>query len=356
MVQGEPLKMRVAIFTLYDTEGASSNYRIYQYLNNIKIYADVQVFCFWPNKYVSKYMTNKEKYKVQIGITYLISLIKRVIQILYFAPNYETIIIQKAVVPKIKNDFMANIKKKNRNIIFDVDDAIYLEPRDNSDAIASKATTVMCGSQTLIKHYSKFNRNTIFVPTVENDKVYDHFRNDTFENKVIGWLGTNTNLPNLDLIVNPVNRIIDKHPEVSFHLICDQDGGFGTKIKNLVFIKWDKDTVMSELSKFTVGIMPLVDNETNRGKCGFKLIQYMTMGKPVVGSPVGENRIIINFGGYAAKDEWEWKIALERLLFDQKVYQKWCKTIDDKFYKSYSYKSNCERIKVAICGSMKGGS
>jgi glycosyltransferase involved in cell wall biosynthesis len=64
-----------------------------------------------------------------------------------------------------------------------------------------------------------------------------------------------------------------------------------------------------------IGIMPLPDEPWARGKCGYKLIQYMACGLPVIASPVGVNSDIVNDGvnGYLACSEHEWEAAIRRL-------------------------------------------
>lgn len=340
--------MKVAIFTLYGTDGPSSQYRVYQYLESIKEYAYVKTYEFWPNIYTNKYMTNRKKSVVQIGALYIINAIKRIFQMLIVAPRYETVIIQKAIVPKCKFTFLTRVLAKKRKIIFDIDDAMYLDRMDNSDKIASRSSLVICGNTVLYNHYKKMSKNIILLPTVENESNYIKYRHNTFEDKIIGWLGTSSNLPNLELIVNPVNTIIERHPEVSFHLICDKSGGYENKIKNLKFIKWEKTSAIQEMSKFTVGIMPLVNNASNRGKCGFKLIQYMTMRKPVIGNPVGENATILEYGGIAADSYEDWIEALESLLFNKNNYDHYCKKIEDDFSEKYSYEKNSKILKQWI--------
>src|SRR6185437_2370266 len=71
-------------------------------------------------------------------------------------------------------------------------------------------------------------------------------------------------------------------------------------------------------SKFDIGIMPLVDNEFQKGKCGLKLLQYMAAGLPTAASPVGVNKEIVRQGvtGFLVRTETEWQQALENLISD----------------------------------------
>ena len=103
-------------------------------------------------------------------------------------------------------------------------------------------------------------------------------------------------------------------------------------------VPWTEATEVASISQFDVGIMPLVDESFERGKCGYKLIQYMACGLPVVASPVGVNRQIVEHGvnGFLAETQEDWALALKTLIADaglrermgragrDKVEQKFC--------------------------------
>lgn len=57
---------KVAIFTLYDDKGASSQYRAFLFKKDIDSNFDAQWYCFWDNNYVTKYMHNKKKFAIEI--------------------------------------------------------------------------------------------------------------------------------------------------------------------------------------------------------------------------------------------------------------------------------------------------
>ena len=89
-------------------------------------------------------------------------------------------------------------------------------------------------------------------------------------------------------------------------------------------IAWSEKTEAASISSFDIGIMPLVDEPFERGKCGYKLIQYMACGLPVVASPVGVNCHIVEHGvnGFLADTPEEWEQALRTLLADSGLRQR----------------------------------
>jgi glycosyltransferase involved in cell wall biosynthesis len=62
--------------------------------------------------------------------------------------------------------------------------------------------------------------------------------------------------------------------------------------------------------------MPLTDDAWSRGKCAFKLLQYMAVSLPCVASPVGANTeaVIDGFNGFHAAADVDWERGLERLI------------------------------------------
>ena len=330
---------KLAVFTLYDEKGASSQYRAYIFKEILDKQFETNWYYFWDNTYVTKYMRNKKKYPLQIIFKYICSAVKRWYQLNFLASKVDVIFLQKASIPKVHNHFLKKAKKNGVKIIFDVDDAIYLTSGDNSDDIAKIADEIICGNQNLYEHYSKINPHTVVLPTIENTFRYEKYWRNTFDDKKIGWIGSKTTIPNLELIVSPINNIVERHPEVKFYIISDSPLNYTEKIKNCYFIKWDKEKYIECLSDFTVGIMPLEDNEFNRGKCGFKLIQYLNMKKPVIGSGVGVNESIIRGNGIVANTEEEWENALEFLLYNKDGYEKFVKNINRDFFKTYHIKN-----------------
>jgi glycosyltransferase involved in cell wall biosynthesis len=89
-------------------------------------------------------------------------------------------------------------------------------------------------------------------------------------------------------------------------------------------VPWSEETEVRSLMSNDIGIMPLTDSSFERGKCGYKLIQYMACGLPVVASPVGINRELIENGvnGFLAETLEDWEVSIKTLVEDCELRRK----------------------------------
>ena len=213
-------------------------------------------------------------------------------------------------------------------IVADYDDAFFHRYDQNNsflirnllknkiDSVMEYADMVLAGNNYLLERAKLSNRNVKLFPTVVDINKFKNsnpIKDDVF---TIGWIGSPGTANYLKIIEDALKEVsLDK--DIKINLI----GANKIKINSVSinYIKWDENTEVEEISKFDVGIMPLPDNSWERGKCGFKLIQYLSCNLPVIGSPVGVNReIIINgVNGFQANSTDEW-IKYIRLLKDDK--------------------------------------
>jgi glycosyltransferase involved in cell wall biosynthesis len=62
---------------------------------------------------------------------------------------------------------------------------------------------------------------------------------------------------------------------------------------------WSETTEVADILSFDVGIMPLPDSPWERGKCGYKLIQYMACARPVIVARAGGAAELFKEGDHA---------------------------------------------------------
>jgi glycosyltransferase involved in cell wall biosynthesis len=129
----------------------------------------------------------------------------------------------------------------------------------------------------------------------------------------IVWIGSPTTAPYLKLLFEPL-RVLSL--QVPFILRVIGSSHFEIPGVQLEVLAWSEDTEVDNINACDIGIMPLPDTPWEQGKCGYKLIQYMACGLPVVASPVGANVEIVQQGenGFLATSDDEWVSALTKLL------------------------------------------
>lgn len=116
---------------------------------------------------------------------------------------------------------------------------------------------------------------------------------------------------------------------------------------------WTEASEVDAMRAFHVGIMPLPDLPWERGKCGFKLVQCMGAGRPVVASPVGANAEIVRDGveGFHATDPASWTAALGRLRDDAALRECMGAAGRQRVASSYSVRAVAPRLADVLRGS-----
>jgi glycosyltransferase involved in cell wall biosynthesis len=132
----------------------------------------------------------------------------------------------------------------------------------------------------------------------------------------VGWIGSRSTRPYLSVISAALGRVLAQRPDARVAVMADAAPELPFDVE---FTPWSEDAEVPWLQSLSVGVMPLTDDAWSRGKCGFKLLQYMACGVPAVASPVGANVVISDEGAAArlAGDEDAWVSALVALLDDQ---------------------------------------
>lgn len=196
--------------------------------------------------------------------------------------------------------------------VFDVDDAIWHgKPFGKSQAIASakRADHILAGNAYLADWFSKHNKNITVVPTsIDGEKFFPQ-QKEVGEEFVIGWTGSCENYRYLFKIREALLRFFEKCPFAKLLIIGNKTPDcIGLPPDRIEYHQWTEDNEAVLLRRMDIGIMPLDDNDWTRGKCAFKLIQYMASGLPSVVSPVGMNREVLSLGdlgfGAISIDDW----------------------------------------------------
>jgi glycosyltransferase involved in cell wall biosynthesis len=207
--------------------------------------------------------------------------------------------------------------------IYDMDDAFYLRYKtgrlraakavlgEKFDGVMARASEITAGSSVLSHYAEKHNSRVTYLPTVLDTDRYVPLSGERRQAFTVGWIGSPTTATYLRSIIEPLSALGREGP-VNLVVV----GGKAPRIPdvNVIQAEWTEQTEIAHLNSFDVGVMPLNDDEWARGKCAFKLIQYMACGVPVVASRVGANLDVVTPEcGFLASTPEEWLAALREL-------------------------------------------
>lgn len=259
------------------------------------------------------------------------------------------------VGPPVFEWIIARLYRKK--IIYDFDDAIWIPSASSANKIAlhfkwfskvasicKMASTVTAGNQYLADFAGRYCKNVVIIPTVvETEKVHDQVQDHAVAVPAVGWTGTLTTLKYLELVL-PVLQRLQERIDFTFIVIANSDPQL--PLKNYRYITWKGPTEVTDLLNMHIGIMPLEDGELEKGKCGFKAIQYMSLGIPALVSPVGVNTAIVEDGvnGYICTTGQDWEDKIYLLLKDNNLRASLGKAARKKIVEKYSVKATEEKF------------
>jgi aminomethyltransferase len=307
-------------------QAASQRFRFEQYLNlldseNIEYYLSPYLDTkSWSNFY-------KKGFFIQKAIGLIRGMFRRILSLAQLH-KYDYVFIHREsspVGPPIYEYLVAKVFGKK--IIFDFDDAIWLSNSSESNrffaplkwhsnvfSICNWSYKVSVGNEYLRNTALIHNKQVFINPTtIDTENLHNQIKDHHDETKVIGWKGSHSTIKYLEPIFPILKKLKEKY-NFKFIVISDEPPEFNHD--EFEFIKWNKENEISDLLRINIGIMPLTKDPWSEGKCGFKALQYMSLGVPALVSPVGVNETIVDHGinGFVCKTDQDWVHCLSKLL------------------------------------------
>jgi glycosyltransferase involved in cell wall biosynthesis len=256
--------------------------------------------------------------------------------------------------------------------VFDFDDAIFLPSVSGvSEAnrfiaawkfpgkfatIIRLSDQVIAGNDYLAAYARRFNGTVTMIPTcVDTTKFVPRSDQRESGKLVVGWIGSPTTAPYIRGLANVLRTVASKH---RFVMRISGAGNIielpGVDVENPA---WALDREVSLFNTCDVGVYPLPDDEWSKGKCGFKAIEFMACGVPVVAAAVGVNREIIQDGvnGFLASTEAEWVEKLQRLLEDPALRARFAEAGRRTIEERYSLRAHAPRLAAVLRASAERG-
>lgn len=356
------MERKISVYVRNNEDGPSCFYRVCQYLDDLnshehcvfKIHNAVNRIDFRRNLD----RKNGPLKRVIQGILFFKILINRCVSIhkdLVCKPDM--IIVQREIFPRylpfIARKSLERLLKENI-IVWDFDDDL-LEVKEISisewELLMKYSNKIIATSNYLLGMVSTSAAKKYALPTTDGFFRKYSF-SECFQKRMVEyetvvrlvWVGTAVNLPNvvntLPFIEQVSNRLLGKK-KIELTVVCNiDDESFHRPFDNLSiqFIKWTREKAEMAIIKSHIGLMPLPDTTFSKGKGGFKLIQYMSAGLPVIASAVGMNcEIVAPEMGFLINNDEEWIKALYVLCSDILLWEKYSEESKKRYDNNYSY-------------------
>lgn len=319
--------LRVNAFTRYGREAASTRQRLLQYIPALKAAGiEVESEPLLGNDYVRSLADGGTFSRLDVARSYL-----RRMRSLFSGPGADIIWVYAELFPYLPGWFETLAISRGRAIVYDLDDAFFHTYDASSnplvrgllgrkfEALLRRAAACSCGNAYLQDYASRFCRKTVVIPTVVDTDLYKPRaeQGDPHRPLVIGWIGSPSTWGYLRPIL-PLLAEMSRERGVKVRVVGAGVQAEKDRFPGLELIDWSEDREVADVQAMDIGIMPVPDEIWARGKSGYKLIQYMACGLPVVASPVGVNRDIVDHGisGFQATTLQEWRTFLGLLLDD----------------------------------------
>ncbi|HEY9063030.1 MAG TPA: glycosyltransferase family 4 protein [Pseudobacteroides sp.] len=333
--------MKILLLPKYHAEGASSRYRLYNYIKYFEKRGhsvDVKPLLF--DGYVKNLYARRENSQFDI----VRDILKRMLFLLGNKKKYEMLIIEKELFTNVPY-FVEGIILKGVNYALDYDDAISINYKKSRlkrlffkrkiDNLTNRASVVTVGNKW---YWNELKCAKLwYLPTVVDLEAYNLLDVEKVQKStlIIVWIGSPSTVHYLKTIAGALKKLSKKHDFI-LRVIGADISLEGVRVE---CVKWSQETEFKLIQESDIGIMPLLDTIWEKGKCGFKLIQYMASGLPTVSSPEPANEEITVKGrtGFIASNEDEWVKYMSILLEDRGIRDKMGLEARRRVEENYSY-------------------
>ena len=251
-------------------------------------------------------------------------------------------------------------------IVFDFDDAIFLPSVSDANrfiaalkqpskirSIIRCADHVVAGNEFLADYARRFNPAVTMIPTCVDTNVFVPSarrpgNGSSPSDPVIGWIGSPTTGGYIRSLSTVLQRVRERHRFVL--RVSGAGDRFDIPGVEIANEPWTLDREVHLFNTCDIGVYPLADDEWSKGKCGFKAIEFMACGVPVIAAAVGVNREIIKDGvnGFLASSEGEWVEKLGRLLVDSALRQRFAEAGRRTIEARYSLHVNAPKLAATL--------
>jgi glycosyltransferase involved in cell wall biosynthesis len=342
-----PAPIRMLVLSPFPEQAAGTRFRISHYVPYLEAHGfEVTVDAFFTSSFFRLLYEKRHYLKKAFRFG---GLALRRLAVVRQAGHYDLIFIYREAFPVGPPFVERYLASRGSPIVLDFDDAIYLSNTSEANRFAASlkyvrkvstlvrlSTRVIVGNEYLAQYARQHNPAVTVIPTcVDTTRFVPRSGVRPDGPIVVGWIGSPTTTPYLEGLSGVLRSAREQHP-----FVVRVSGAAGPLAFDGVEIRdepWSLDREVELFNTCDVGVYPLTDDEWARGKCGFKAIQFMACGVPVVASPVGVNQDIIQDGvnGFLAATPDEWVRKLGRLLAEPELRARFAeagrRTIEERY-------------------------
>jgi len=316
--------MKILLLSRYDRLGASSRLRSYQYLEQMRERGHkIDVAPLLSNYYLQRIYAGKRAPLAATAMAY----VRRIVR-MFRSASYDLIWIEYEALPWIPLFLESFLTKSGTPYVVDYDDAVFhrydqhfsktvrLLLGRKIDGVMRGSKLVIAGNEYIAQRAREAGAPHVeIVPTAVDLTRFSRSNPPRRSTFTIGWIGT----PKTEHYLYTIREALrDVCQGGSSRLTTIGSSAIEMNGVPVETRPWQETTEAEELQRIDVGIMPIPDSPWEHGKSGYKLLQYMATARPVIASPVGVNRQIVQHGinGYLASSQEEWKRAFYSLRDD----------------------------------------
>ena len=335
---------KISIYVSNQELKPSNYYRIVQYakrISGVTIYNIYPTFIF---RLMIRYRSTRIRRRIFEKILRIVSnyrIKKYLKKDLNSLPDI--VVVQKSMSKFSSTNQIRKLREKlisNTKFLWDFDDIIFQSKQIQDDEYylyCKYAKNIIVTSNYLKNDLPSECHNKIkILPTTDFDmhisfsKLKDFNRNrlEKMKSEIdLIWLATSSNLDYLVSVLPYLEKTakilkIRYHKQLTLKIVCDKGLDTGCYYLNVRFIKWSREVAIEEVRSASIGIMPLIPSFFSKGKGGFKLIQYISSGLPVIASNVGYNEFVFKDDiGFLLDQYDDWIDAIIELSINRKKWE-----------------------------------
>jgi len=276
---------------------------------------------------------------------------------LFSLHQYDLVFIQREATPIGPPVFEWLYSKVwRKKILYDFDDAIWIPATSRQNKLAHSikcfwkikrtikwSAVAIGGNDYLCRYAQQYNSNVVYIPTpVSSEKTAPFIHTPKSAQMTVVWTGSFTTLVHLRELEPYLLKAYNIQP-FALKVICNAPPELS--FPSVTYVPWSIENEFTEIASAHIGIMPSEKLVWSEGKCGFKLIQYMSLGIPCIGDHTAANEFILSEGaGIVINEKKEWVDNLLKLIGDKALRERLSENGLKRFNALFSTEKNATKL------------